>query len=238
MKISTPAVVNGSLLDPRGRMIHDVNQRHGGLPSMPPPGRIGVASPGPVFTDPMGNVIYDPSQKFGGLPPMPTPGRIRIAGDGSLTEPAHMGGDKIHDTSEEFLQIIKDASEVLKDFKGVVEDVNQTAESAGAQGAQGAQGAEGPTGALGPAGAPGAEVGNIGENLTNSLSSALESAVFTHVIKGDINFTFNSEIIEGALGPVMMQKLKELLQDDLILTTLARGLKGYIDPTGLLNNQE
>ena len=78
------------------------------------------------------------------------------------------------------------------------------------------------------------ELNNNMINLPEQISKVMQDTVFNHAITGNIDFNFNSDIIEGLLGEVLMNNMINIVQDPIILAALARGLSGVIDPQGIL----
>ena len=74
------------------------------------------------------------------------------------------------------------------------------------------------------------------DSIPTLIAESVGELVMTHAITGNINFEFNNDIIEGSLGPVVLQVLQDQLAKPMVLEALARSLKGYISPSVFLNN--
>jgi len=61
-------------------------------------------------------------------------------------------------------------------------------------------------------------------DFPKTLMDTLRELVIKHEVTGGIKFDFNSDVVRGQLTPVMMQTLKNLLQDGMILDYLANAL--------------
>ena len=73
------------------------------------------------------------------------------------------------------------------------------------------------------------------QELPDKLKLTMEQVVFNHAIRGEVNFNFNNDVIEGMLGPVLMKQITEILSDAVILEALSKALKGFIDPLNILD---
>lgn len=75
----------------------------------------------------------------------------------------------------------------------------------------------------------------VNENITGfpeTLKTSLESVVMQMQVTGKIDLNFNTEIVRNTLGPVMYEKLKEILAKPMILDYLSQQLGGRIRLTG------
>lgn len=61
-------------------------------------------------------------------------------------------------------------------------------------------------------------------DFPKTLMDTLSQLTIKHEVTGGIKFNFNSDVVRGQLTPVMMQTLRELLQDGVILDYLANAL--------------
>lgn len=61
-------------------------------------------------------------------------------------------------------------------------------------------------------------------DFPKTLMDTLSELTINHEVTGGIKFDFNSDVVRGQLTPVMMQTLKTLLQDGVILDYLANAL--------------